>query len=69
MDLVECHSGFAYPDKPRAFIWEEQRLLVADILAEGRTPHMRWFRVITEDRQVFELSYSEDTDDWQIQHI
>ena len=69
MDLVECHSGFAYTDQPRAFIWEGRRLRVAKIQAQGHTPQGRWFRVITEDQQVFELSYHEVTDDWQIQLI
>jgi hypothetical protein len=69
MDLVECHSGFAYTDQPRAFIWEGLRLRVAKILTQGRTPQVKWYRVITEDRQVFELSYHEETDDWQIRSI
>jgi len=67
MDVVECHSGFAYADKPVAFIWQGQRLLIVEILAQGRTPQARWFRVITMDQQVFDLSYSEETDAWQIQ--
>ena len=69
MDLVECHSGFAYADKPMAFLWQGQRLLIAEIQAEGRTPQVRWFRVITMDHQVFRLSYSEETDGWQIQQV
>jgi hypothetical protein len=69
MEIVECHSGFAYTDKPQAFIWEGRRLLIAMILAQGRTPQVRWFRVVTKDRQVFELSYHEETDGWQIQII
>ena len=69
MDLVECHSGFTYADQPTACLWQGQRLLVAEIQAEGRTPQGRWFRVLTMDRQVFMLSYSEETDGWQIQQV
>jgi len=68
MVIVECHSGFAYADKPVAFTWQGQRFLIAEILAQGRTPQARRFRIKTTDGQVFELSYSEETDDWQIQH-
>ena len=67
MNLVECHSGSTYAEKPMAFAWQGQRILIAKIQAEGRTPQIRWFRVITMDRQVFTLSYSEETDGWQIQ--
>lgn len=67
MDIVECHSGFAYADKPLAFTWQGQRLQVAEILAQGQTPQARWFRVITMEQQVFLLSYNGEADAWQIQ--
>jgi hypothetical protein len=69
MEIVECHSGFAYADKPVALTWQGERLLIAEILAQGRTPQTRWFRVITMDGQVFVLSYNEETNNWQTQHL
>jgi hypothetical protein len=67
MVIVECHSGFAYADKPVAVTWQGQRFLIAEILAQGRTPQTKWFKVKTTDGQIFELFYSEQTDDWHIQ--
>jgi len=66
MELVECHSGFAYAERPVALTWENQRLEIDEILAAWRTPGERRFRVRTRDRQMFELAYRESDDDWKI---
>ncbi len=72
---VELHSGAVYAQKPLALIWEGKRLVVTEILSEGRTPNTKWFRVRTEDGELFELTYSEVPDleknasQWQIRPI
>jgi hypothetical protein len=66
MELVECHSGFAYAERPVALNWENQRLEIDEILAAWRTPGERRFRVRTRDLQTFELAYRESDDDWKI---
>ncbi len=66
METVECHSGFAYAERPVALTWDGQRLEVDSILAAWRTPGERCFRVRTRDLRTFELSYREASDDWQI---
>jgi hypothetical protein len=65
-ELVECHSGFIYADRPVALTWEGQRLEIIRILAEWRTPENRHFRVLTTDGREFELAYSLAMDEWQI---
>ncbi|HEX7541114.1 MAG TPA: DUF6504 family protein [Anaerolineales bacterium] len=71
-DIVECHSGSTYAERPTAFTWQGQRLIVAEILSQGRTPQAKLFRVRTADGQVFELAYVEAADkcpseqEWQI---
>jgi hypothetical protein len=71
-DFVECHSGSAYAERPTALTWQGQRLIITEILSQGRTPQAKWFRVRTEYGQVFELSYGEAADEhpseykWQI---
>ncbi len=69
MDIVECHSGSAYADKPVAFSWEGERQVVVEILSQGRTPQSKWFRVKTTGGQVFQLTYREETGDWQINQL
>jgi hypothetical protein len=66
MALVECHSGTEYADRPKAFNWQGQRLEIADILGQWRTPNEKSFRIRTIDGQAFELTYREIPDDWQV---
>lgn len=67
-DLVECHSGSAYAERPRALTWQGQRLTIAEILSQGRTPQAKWFRVRTTDGQVFELSHVETAVEHPFEH-
>jgi len=68
-EIVECHSGFTYADRPVALTWEDQRLEILRILAEWRTPEQNRFRVRTSDGREFELAYSHATDEWQIEQL
>jgi len=68
-NLVECHSDYTYAEKPVALTWEGQRQEIVAVLAEWRTPVERRFRVRTRDGQEFELSYGEQTGEWQIHHL
>ena len=68
-ELVECHSGFTYADKPVALTWESQRLEIVAITAQWRSPEARYFRVRTSNGQEFELAYREAENDWQIAHL
>lgn len=67
METVECHSGFAYAERPVALTWDGQRLEVESVLAAWRTPGERRFRVRTRNLLIFELTYCEIDDRWQIQ--
>ncbi len=68
-ELVECHSGFTYADRPVALTWEGRRLEIVRILAEWRTPEENHFRVRTTDGREFELAYSQTMDEWQIENL
>ena len=65
-NIVECHSGFAYAEKPVALTWEGQRLEITSILDQWRLPGGRCFRVETSNGQILELSYDELNDEWHI---
>jgi hypothetical protein len=67
-ELVECHSGFAYADRPVSLAWEGQRLEIIQILAEWLTPEEKHFRVRTADGREFELAYRPAMDEWQIKN-
>ena len=63
---VECYSGGQYAERPRAFEWQGRRYEVAELLHTWRFPDGPGFRVSTTDNQVFELSYRELNDSWEI---
>jgi hypothetical protein len=66
-EIVECHSGFSYADRPVALTWEGRRLEIVEILAEWRTPEEKHYRVQTTDGRQFTLAYRQSTDEWQIE--
>ena len=68
-DLVECHSGYAYAERPVALQWEGQRLEITEVEAEWRIPGGRCFRVHVQDDRRFELFYGELYDEWRINPI
>jgi len=65
--LVECHSGFTYAERPTALWRQGERLEVAVVEAQWRTPGGKKFCVQMRDGQVFELLYIEMYDEWRIQ--
>jgi hypothetical protein len=65
-EIVECHSGSEYAERPTALWWNGQRLEVVEVEARWRIPGGKKFRVRTRDGQVFELLYVELYDEWRI---
>ena len=65
--VVECYAGYRYPDRPRAFVWEGERVTVEDVEQQWRTPDGLTFCVHTVDSRRFTLAYDETTGDWQVQ--
>jgi hypothetical protein len=68
-EIVECHSDYAYAEKPVALTWEGRRLEIVALLSQGRTPDEKHFRVRTSGGQVFELAYVEASGEWKIQQL
>lgn len=65
-DQVLCHASYAYAVRPRALIWQGERLAVAAVLTEWRTPAEKTFRVRTHDDRFFDLIYDLSQDAWRI---
>jgi hypothetical protein len=65
-ELVECHSGYTYGERPTALHWEGQRYEIEVVEAAWRIPGGRRFRVRTVDGRVFELFYGELYDEWRV---
>lgn len=65
-ERVECHSGYAYAERPTGLYWHGERLVIDEIVARWRIPGGPKFRVRTEDGRVFELFYGELYDEWRV---
>jgi hypothetical protein len=63
---VFCRSDSSYAERPVGLIWEGQRLDIQAVLDRWRTPEGKWFRVMTDDNQIFELFYHERWNEWSI---
>ncbi len=65
-ELVECHSGSEYAERPVALRWEGQRLEVEEVEEHWRIPGGKRFRVRVSDGRRFELFYGELYDEWRV---
>ncbi len=65
-DLVICRSDHEYIGAPLAFYWQQQRLEVAEVVAQNRTPTGYSFRVLNKEFGLFELDYDLQTDQWSV---
>lgn len=64
---VECHSEYQYAERPTAFFWNGERIVVSEVIAHWRSPKGMHFRVSTQSQGIFELSYIELEGTWVIQ--
>jgi len=63
---VLCYSGLEYAERPIALHWQGQRLDVEKVLDSQKIPNGKRFTVLVSTQQVFELTYDELEDQWQI---
>lgn len=63
-ELVECHSGYEYAERPVALRWQDERLAIKQIEGEWRILGGKRFQVQTVDDRIFELIYQEPDDEW-----
>lgn len=66
ISTIACLSSGAYAQRPLAFDWQGERLVVEAIQAEWRTPQAKFFRVRTCEGGAYELVYDELNDLWRV---
>ena len=67
--VVECYAGTRYPERPRAFLWEGERVTVEAVERQWRTPAGPAFRVRAANGRRFTLAYDEAADAWDVQPV
>ena len=68
-DLVICHSGTEYAERPKALVWQDQTIQVIAIEKSWRTPEGKFFQVNTGIGSIFQLFFDEQMDEWIIKKI
>ncbi len=66
---VACRADHEYPGTPLAFTWQAQRLEVAEVIDQIRTPSGLIYLVRIIELGLFELSYEINTDHWSVRQI
>jgi hypothetical protein len=66
---VECYAGHTYPQRPVAFWWQGQRLVVTAVRGEAHLPDGKRFVVETTGEQVFEINYNQIQDTWIVRDV
>ena len=66
---MECYSGSEYPERPVAFWWQGQRLVVSAVRSQARLPDGKRFLVETAGEQVFEINYNQPDDTWTVRDV
>jgi hypothetical protein len=68
--LVECHSGYTYPEYPLAVTMEGVRNEVKLVASEWQSRNgLKHFTVILEDDRPITIAYNYLTDTWQLEFI
>jgi hypothetical protein len=65
-EVVRCHSGFRYADKPLSFQWDMDVKNITGIISEWKTESGYTFVVITDMNYIFELQYNDSIDLWSV---
>jgi hypothetical protein len=67
--LNNAYASYRYPERPRAFIWAGEWVVVETVERQWRVPAGPIFRVRTDDDCRFILAYNEASDTWDIQPV
>jgi hypothetical protein len=63
---VQSYAGTRYPERPRAFLWEGERLEIVEVESRHCTPCGLWFRARVSDGRCFSLFYDQALDAWDV---
>ncbi len=62
---VDCHSGYAYPERPVAVQFDDDKFEILEVISEWRTPRGKHFLVRLPDKRDIELVFDEESNVWQ----
>lgn len=63
---VECYSGHTYAQEPRYFVFDNERLAVAEVCRRWREPTGPYFEILADNGARYVLTYNEADDFWSV---
>lgn len=63
---VECYAGYRGDEEPRRFAWRGQWIEITAILDRWLDPNHRYFKVRTDDDEVYLLRHDTNSGDWEM---
>jgi len=66
MDSVSCYSGSSYPERPKSFVWCDQKFEIKKIISGDLCPDKKRFTVQIVTGENFLLEYNFFIDHWVI---
>jgi hypothetical protein len=64
--VVECYSGYRYPERPTAFQIRGRNFKVEKILDRWYGEEAEYFKVLAHDQRVYLLGYCPGQDVWTL---
>lgn len=66
MTRVRCYAATRYPERPLSIEWEGRWLEVTVITRQAAVPDGMIFDVAAEDGRRFELTWTQEADQWSV---
>ncbi|MDP2949465.1 MAG: hypothetical protein Q8P22_07995 [Chloroflexota bacterium] len=66
---VDAYAGATYPEEPRAFMWQGQRVELARVEAQWREPGKSMWLVVDTAGGRFRMSYEVERGEWQVSKL
>ena len=63
---VECYAGYRGEEEPRRFTWRGEEVAVAEILDRWLDPNHRYFKVLSNNQDVYMLRHDTRSGVWEI---
>lgn len=63
---VECYAGYRGEQEPRAFVFEGQRVEIADVIDRWLAPDHRYFKVKDANGRLYILRHDTESGEWAI---
>jgi hypothetical protein len=66
---VQRHGGYRGEETPRRILIGDHAVAVAEVLDAWLAPDHRYFKVLSDDHEVYLLRHDVDADAWELRRV